>query len=72
MLLVFMVFIYTVTAFSQGITKASISGKISDDSGESLMGANIVAIHTPTGTKYGAISNEDGLFYLPNIRVGGP
>ena len=67
-----MVLLYSVTAFSQGITKASISGRVLDDNGEQLMGANIIAIHTPTGSKYGAISNDEGLFYLPNIRVGGP
>jgi hypothetical protein len=67
-----MVLLYSVTAFSQGITKASISGRVLDDNGEQLMGANIIAVHTPTGSKYGAISNDEGLFYLPNIRVGGP
>ena len=65
-------FLVSASALSQGITKASISGKVTDDSQESLMGANIVAVHTPSGTTYGAISNEEGLFYLPNIRVGGP
>ena len=72
MFVMIVAFLVSTIAFAQGITKASISGKVSDDNGESLMGANVVAIHTPTGTKYGAISNEDGLFYLPNIRVGGP
>ncbi|MFS4415864.1 TonB-dependent receptor [Maribacter sp. 2307ULW6-5] len=49
-----------------------MQGSVLDDSGESLFGANVVATHTPSGTVYGAISNEDGRFYLPNIRVGGP
>ena len=43
-----------------------------DDQDQPLFGANIVAIHTPTGTKYGSISNEDGRFNLLNLRVGGP
>ena len=62
----------SISVFSQGITKASISGSVLDDSGEQLMGATIIAVHTPTGSRYGAISNDEGLFYLPNIRVGGP
>lgn len=66
------VFLMTVTAFSQGVTTSSMQGTVSDEAGESLFGANIVATHTPSGTVYGAISNEDGRFYLPNIRVGGP
>lgn len=66
------VFLMTVTAFSQGVTTSSMQGTVSDESGESLFGANVVATHTPSGTVYGAISNENGRFYLPNIRVGGP
>ncbi|NHF59345.1 TonB-dependent receptor plug domain-containing protein [Flavobacteriaceae bacterium TP-CH-4] len=53
-------------------TTANVKGTVSDDQGEPLFGANIVAVHTPTGTKYGAISNEDGRFNLLNLRVGGP
>ena len=62
----------TAMAFSQGVTTSSMQGTVSDEAGESLFGANVVATHTPSGTVYGAISNEDGRFYLPNIRVGGP
>lgn len=57
--------------FSQ-VTTSNIRGLVEDDAGLPLLGANIVAIHTPTGTTYGAISNEDGRFNLLNLRVGGP
>ncbi len=53
-------------------TTSNIKGTVVDDQAVPLLGANIVAIHTPTGTKYGAISNEDGRFNLLNLRVGGP
>jgi hypothetical protein len=59
-------------AFAQGVTTANMQGSVTDEQGEPLFGANVVAIHTPSGTTYGAIVNEDGRFYLPNIRVGGP
>jgi hypothetical protein len=39
---------------------------------ESLSGATILAIHTPTGPKYSSISNEDGRFNILNMRIGGP
>ena len=53
-------------------TTANIKGTVIDDQSTPLLGANIVAVHTPTGTKYGAISNEDGRYNLLNLRVGGP
>ncbi|WP_428741677.1 TonB-dependent receptor [Tenacibaculum sp.] len=57
--------------FAQGITTSSINGKVLD--GETPMfGANVVAIHIPSGTKYGSISDDDGLFRISNMRVGGP
>lgn len=54
------------------VTTSNIKGLIVDSNSEPLPGANIVAIHTPTGTKYGAATNFDGRFNLLNLRVGGP
>ena len=61
----------TVSAMAQ-VTTSNIRGKVTDDQNLPLLGANIVAVHTPTGTVYGAITNEDGRFNLLNLRVGGP
>ncbi len=63
--------LFGVFAFSQ-VTTSNIKGLILDETTEPLPGANIVAIHTPTGTKYGAATNIDGRFNLLNLRVGGP
>ena len=63
--------LFGILAFSQ-VTTSNIKGLILDQSSVPLPGANIVAIHTPTGTKYGAASNIDGRFNLLNLRVGGP
>lgn len=43
-----------------------------DEKGAPLPGANIVALHTPSGSKYGVGSNKDGRFNLLNMAVGGP
>lgn len=62
----------SLTAYSQGVTTASISGKVVSDEGESLSGAVVTAVHTPSGTKYYSISNLEGRYLIPNMRVGGP
>jgi len=54
------------------VTTSSIKGAISDETNAGLPGANVVAVHTPTGTTYGAATNIDGRFNLVNLRVGGP
>ena len=59
------------SVFSQ-VTTSNIRGIVLDDQNAPLLGANVVAIHTPTGTRYGAITNEDGRYNLRNLRVGGP
>jgi len=58
--------------FAQGLTTASIEGTITDADGNPLAGANIVAIHTPSGSKYGVSSRSDGNYNLRNLRIGGP
>lgn len=57
---------------AQGSTTASISGIVKDASGETLPGANVVAIHQPTGSQYGTTTRSDGRYTLKNLRVGGP
>lgn len=59
-------------AISQGITTSSISGKITDSNGEAVAMANVVVIHTPSGTQYGTTTMDDGGFQIRNMRVGGP
>ncbi|XLE34735.1 TonB-dependent receptor [Tamlana fucoidanivorans] len=62
---------FGILAFSQ-VTTSNIKGLILDDASEPLPGANVLAIHTPTGTRYGAATNFDGRYNLLNLRIGGP
>ena len=68
----FAAFLMTVIAFSQGVTTSSINGRVLDSDELPLLGANIVAIHTPSGSTYGAITDFDGFYRISNMRVGGP
>jgi outer membrane receptor for ferrienterochelin and colicin len=70
--LVVVLLLATATAFSQGNTRSSINGTILDENNEPLGGANIQAIHTPSGTSYGSVTDFDGHYRIPNMRVGGP
>lgn len=60
------------TALAQGLTTASMNGKVQDPSGESLIGANILAVHTPSGSVYGVSTDIKGYYRIPGMRVGGP
>lgn len=57
---------------AQGTTTASLSGTIMDTQGEKLIGATVVALHVPSGTSYGAVTNTNGTYRISNMRVGGP
>lgn len=54
------------------VTTATITGSINDTKGESLIGAIVQAVHVPSGTRYSSVTNSEGRFTLPNLRVGGP
>lgn len=57
---------------AQGVTTSSMQGKIVDANGEPLIGANILAVHQPSGTSYGDATDVQGNYRIPNMRVGGP
>lgn len=58
-------------SFAQ-ITTSTINGKIVDASGVELIGATVIAIHTPSGTSYGTVTNASGYYAIQGMRVGGP
>ena len=54
------------------VTTASMSGKVTDTSSEAMIGVNIKATHTPTGTEYYTITQPNGSYSFNNLRIGGP
>ncbi len=59
-------------AFAQGVTTGVITGIVIDAQKRPVAGAEVVAIHTPSGSTYETLSRADGRFTIPNMRVGGP
>jgi Carboxypeptidase regulatory-like domain len=62
---------FGLSAFGQ-VTTATITGLVKAANGEELPGATVVATHVPSGSRYGAVTNSDGRYTIPNMRVGGP
>ena len=61
----------TLTTNAQ-VTNSSMSGVVTDTSGEPIIGATVQAIHEPSGSRYGSITNIDGRFTIQGMRTGGP
>ncbi|WP_234567530.1 TonB-dependent receptor [Rhodohalobacter sp. 614A] len=72
LLIISLMLLLPLTLLAQGTTSGSIEGTITDETGEGLPGANIIAVHLPTGSEYGTSSRVDGGYTIRNVRVGGP
>ena len=54
------------------VTTSSLSGKVTEENGDPMAGATVVATHLPSGTVYGALANGVGLYSIQGMRPGGP
>ncbi|MCP3957535.1 MAG: TonB-dependent receptor [bacterium] len=66
------VLVLTPAAFGQTTTGA-ISGTVTAQAdGSALPGAQVTAVHEPTGTNYSTVADSTGRFRFLGVRVGGP
>jgi len=56
----------------QGVTTAGLGGSVTDQDGKLLVGADIVAVYTPTGAQYGAATRSSGAYTILKHESGWP
>jgi hypothetical protein len=72
--LLFLFLLALLVSAAQGfaqITTSAICGKVVDTDGMEIIGATVVAVHTPSGTSYGTATNASGYFTIQGMRLGG-
>lgn len=63
--------LFTLVSTAQ-VTTSTLSGKITDSEKQPLYNAEITATHMPSGMKYHAVTDKNGMYHLLNIVPGGP
>lgn len=54
------------------VTTAGITGEVKDSQGAVVPGVTVTAVHEPSETTYTAVTQSDGRYLIPGMRVGGP
>jgi len=62
--------VLTLSAYAQ-VTTSALGGKVTDAQG-AVVGAAVIATHTPSGTQYFSVTDKDGQYRINSIVPGGP
>ena len=67
------ILLMSVTSMMAQVTTSSLSGRVTmKGTDETVIGATVQAVHEPSGTRYAAVTNIDGLYNIQGMRTGGP
>jgi hypothetical protein len=71
MILTSVFLLVTLTAFGQqSVDVASVSGRVTDPTGAVIPGASVTARQTETNVQTTAVTDQDGRFRFPYLRIG--
>ena len=57
-------------ARAQAVSIASVSGRVMDPSGASIVGAQVTMTAVDTSAMHGAVTNESGIYSFPSLPIG--
>jgi len=61
-----------VRLFAQGVTSSALGGTVTDASGAPVVGAEVTAVDTSSGSRYTGVTRAGGRWDIANVRTGGP
>ncbi len=67
---IFAVLVTAPQAGAQAVSNASVTGRILDEQGAIVPGAQIRLTATETGIVHNAVANSDGIYSLPSLPIG--
>ncbi|MDP9005231.1 MAG: carboxypeptidase regulatory-like domain-containing protein, partial [Verrucomicrobiota bacterium] len=57
---------------AQGVTSSALGGSVTDAGGKPVVGAEITAVDTSSGTRYSSVTRDGGRWDIANVKTGGP